>query len=56
MLGAGGAEFILDSFDPEEEEDELSNENLLKIVYSDTTDQHVNDLVWKALGEFASLR
>lgn len=53
MLGAGGADFILDSFDPEEEEDELSNENLLKIVYSDTTDQHVNDLVWKALGESA---
>ena len=50
-LGAGAADFILDSFDPEEEEDELSNENLLKIVYSDTTDQHVNDLVWAALGE-----
>jgi len=23
---------------------------LLKVVYSETTDQHVNDLVWKALG------
>lgn len=44
------ADFVLDTFDPEEEEDELSNENLLKIVYSETTDQHVNDLVWKALG------
>ena len=51
MLQASAADFVLDTFDPEEEEDELSNENLLKIVYSETTDQHVNDLVWKALGE-----
>ena len=50
-LCAGAADFVLDSFDPEEEEDDLSCENLLKIVYSETTDQHVNDLVWKALGE-----
>jgi hypothetical protein len=54
-LEAGAADFILDSFDPEEEEDELSNENLLKIVYSETTDQHVNDLVWNALGEKAGV-
>jgi len=48
---AGAADFVLDTFDPEEEEDELSNENLLKILYSETTDQHVNDVVWRALGE-----
>lgn len=53
VLRAGAADFVLDSFDPEEEEDELSCENLLKVVYSETTDQHVNDLVWKALGENA---
>jgi hypothetical protein len=50
-LRAGAADFVLDTFDPEEEEDELSNENLLKILYSETTDQHVNDVVWRALGE-----
>lgn len=43
-------DFILDTFDPEEEEDELSNENILKIVLSETTDQEVNDIVWKCLG------
>jgi hypothetical protein len=50
-LRAGAADFVLDTIDPEEEEDELSNENLLKILYSETTDQHVNDVVWRALGE-----
>ena len=44
------ADFVLDTVDPEEEEDELSNENLLKILYSETTDQYVNDVVWAALG------
>jgi hypothetical protein len=51
VLRAGAADFVLESFDPEEEVDELSNENLLKVLYSETTDQHVNDLVWAALGE-----
>lgn len=51
VLRAGAADFVLESFDPEEEEDELSNENLLKILYSQTTDYYVNDVVWKALGE-----
>jgi len=53
---AGAADFVLDTFDPEEEEDELSNENLLKILYSETTDQHVNDVVWRALGEHCAAR
>ena len=51
VLRAGAADFVLESFDPEEEDDELSNENLLKILYSQTTDYYVNDVVWKALGE-----
>ncbi|EKX37720.1 hypothetical protein GUITHDRAFT_154910 [Guillardia theta CCMP2712] len=44
------ADFVLDTFDPEEEEDELSNERLLTIIRSETTDQFVNELVWKCLG------
>jgi len=47
---ASSEDYILDVFDPEEEEDELSNEVMLKIIYQETTDQEVNDLVWKCLG------
>jgi len=43
-------DYILDTFDPEEEEDELSNEAMLQIILSETPDQEVNLLVWKCLG------
>ncbi len=44
--------YILDSFDPEADEldEELSNENLLRIVKSEIPDNEVNLLAWKCLG------
>mmetsp|Transcript_45809 Transcript_45809/g.95942 ORF Transcript_45809/g.95942 Transcript_45809/m.95942 type:complete len:202 (-) Transcript_45809:227-832(-) len=44
--------YVLDSFDPEEDEllDELSNQNILRIVKGDIPDNEVNLLLWKCLG------
>ena len=52
ILSMSGPSYVLDSFDPEDDEisDELSNENLLRIIKGDVPDNEVNLLVWKCLG------
>jgi hypothetical protein len=51
-LSMNGQAYVLDSFDPEEDElsDELSNQNILRIVKGDIADSEVNLLLWKCLG------
>ena len=51
-LSMAGPSYVLDSFDPEEDEltEELSNENLLRIVKGDIPDNEVNLIAWKCLG------
>ena len=42
--------FVLHTDRPEPSADELSNENMLRIILSMCTDEEVNELVWKCLG------
>jgi hypothetical protein len=51
-LSMTGQSYVLDSFDPDEDElsDELSNQNMLRIIKGDVPDNEVNLLLWKCLG------